>query len=705
MRENNSILEIYCDNKMPNLNIPLGIILLVSLISIEPKTVLGTPIASNIHYFAHGHHEGQLHETKTPGVASIWTKFILLTTGEQIKLFPLSFNQNDEVESLNEQDFLLIKPGEFDANDSSTLDRLGRRSPFTKWLQHRHLTRIGQAQNTLTPAPASVANIRQSILPKNRNKVMSAEEQDEHLYEEEHQSGFKWQKPIISKVDYFFSDKYCKYQASAANKCLVVVWLDRANKFVRFGSIDLSEKLLKSSFNHRNTHNAAPGATTAPKRTDNTTLWLHEFPPIDLCRQINATDGNNCEVFDLVIEKRAEKLVVIMGNGQRNMVDGQVHANRILTVRLTSNEHHEQQLMSKSIFIFNEDCSRDFVSQLMNFNFLTSKWLYYLEKAFGGKVIALDVSSNGSDLTMSNKAMHTRQMQVFDVRYNLPIEKVKYALYDRQNFAGQNYPPALAMAMDQANSKLYFLMHDNRLYSSDLIGEDAQYVGQLSAKRVIRSPNAMFVKDGTIYLSDSSRKSLMAYKLPSRADHQDGAVGNTLRPTYQVLLVEMPTISDFRIIDTSDPDEQFLLPCDNDAKATYAELEDDEKLSTCFKSNQIDTHLSANEERSTSYCLGMIFFGRPDGTAMNATSKRTLGVDIANWLMWLMCGFMIYTFLFGNVIQHIRHVLAIIKSMRRDRFRDDMSTIWTTEANQTESEKRTKWMDTQETMRNHKGGF
>lgn len=558
------------------------------------------------------------------------TKFILLTTGLEIKLYPSA-----KVDSDN---YLLIKPRAF--NDTQHLEP---KSAFTKWIHHKTET----LSNLKTD---SGANIRRSILPKNRTKSMQLEEHEELLFDQQHQSGFKWQKPLITKVDYFYNAKYCDSNESGSdNQCLVVIWLDKNNKFARYGSVILDDKLnvLQEADNFR-AHNAS----------SNPSLLLDEFPPIDLCQQIGTAD-KDCEVQDMIVDKHKAKLVVIMS--AKNDL-GQAHINRVLSLELDSINHYNYQIKSKDVLVINENCSlTPFESRLANLNLVNSNWLIYLEKSNGGKVMAVDIMPEQS----FNRSASARQIQIFDVRYNLPIGMMEKSIFDSKGGRKERrWPTPVAMALDRINLKLYFLMEDNRIFNTDLIGNNAQYLGQLPNKPIIRSPNDMQILGDSLLISDSSRRSLVSISLASIQNSDADNLLERAKAVNKVLLVELPTIQNFRILTRN---EDMSNSCDGTDSLLLTDTAQVDREQVCSQLEQLVSHLNFEAiAGKLNHCSEWIFVGRDDWTSLNIAKESFY---LSNWaLVSLSATLLILTYAI------LRILWVLIKHFNKSK-QDDKSAI------------------------------
>jgi len=612
---------------------------------------------------------------------------LLLTTGEQIKLFPISINENNQIDSLNPQDAILVRPKDFDPRDPDTIDRLGPNSTFTKWIQHKHLTKLNhQLEIHQTSNQSSLANIRQSILPKARLRANSEhlDDHDDDLYSGLSEVGITWNKPSISKVGYFFNDDYCKQQEPGnAAQCLVVFWLDKANRYLRFGSV-----LLSSSDEIESNESAKSSATTTARIGINSTLWLNEFPPIDLCGQVITDEDLNlsCDVLDLTVEPISQRATIIMSvvNDTERPTPGYV-----LGLGLTPNEHHLEQISSKSLAYINNYCEDEVKAQsnVAHLNYLSPRWAYYLERSFGSKLMAIDLASGfkGFTATYDPKPTVMRQFSVFDIRSSLPLKmsnsSISISYVTSKSISQPEWPPAMAMAIDRVNSQLFFLLNDYNLYSSDLMGENARYIGQLSQKPAIRSPTAMHVHDGYLFFSDLVKKSLIAYKLPSNMSEQQTSGSNHhIKPTHQVLIVEVPTIYDFRIIDSQRSYEYLASYCRKRHEFEFPfGFVDTTSPQACRRIHRFDYRLESMSCRSRNHCVEYVFIDRADGSIARchiSPEARLVSFVLLIFVLVLTMTTFYYFFLAECASSHKMLPKKLVSSVRKilsRKQRDEMS--------------------------------
>lgn len=242
---------------------------------------------------------------QTPSIA---TKFVLLTTGDQIKLYPFlsaanelsSSNTNDKLSSsaqladqLSSEFHYVVKPFQLNTTDQSKLNQFGN-STYINWLQEQananaKLYNNQQQQNLLANSTIKQTReqptTRASILPRN------ADNEDGISDDGAFQGESGWKKPLILDVDYFIDERFCginnynedddsdnddsninnnnnnnneddlsPYSEPKNDEipveirerqsiCLVIVWLDANNHFIHFGSIDLAKNPLYQELN------------------------------------------------------------------------------------------------------------------------------------------------------------------------------------------------------------------------------------------------------------------------------------------------------------------------------------------------------------------------------------------------------------------------------------------------------------------------
>lgn len=486
---------------------------------------------------------GQGHQ-ETKVLAS---KFLILTTGNEIKLYPLGLSSQQNKTLTNNGDYYLIRPVDFDVNDSDLPKRLGANSSFTRWLFEREAIRAARSDGSK----------RLSILPSRSKPDHSAgnfDDRDDELY----QGASGWRRPWISDVDYFFDSTFCLDQNSEDNRpagpyttdsCLVVVWLDKRNKFVRFGSINLNEHPIEDlTAHHLEAKTSMQSASSSPstKKRDKV-LWLHEFPPIDICNRAGELDIVHsviCDVSELAVQRARHELHI-------TIYSEKLQIDRILSGQLRPSTIQREQFTDISLMTLRfcpsapESRSNSGLKNL-NIDETSGHWLFYMNRHNPTRIMGLDLSSRQSNgLIRRNRMSHfgyALQAVVKDTRFDSSACRHEYTgMKDRE-------PYVLTMTVDRA--KLYWMMDNHEIFSSDLAAANVQLVGKLSAKPLIRSPDVMRMFHDTLFFSDTSRKSIMTYRLNKQPLNQENQLaGSETRPNHQVLLVETPTIYGFRLID------------------------------------------------------------------------------------------------------------------------------------------------------------
>lgn len=472
-----------------------------------------------------------------------YKRFIILTTGHQIKLYPLTKRQLSVSPSISDGDIIanqhyLIQPREIlNENPLDTIHRLGD-NPLSRWVISRS-TQIHQNSRGKQQRKPSA----KSIIPAHQ-----ASGDEDYYADASSDSG--WKKPLIVDVDYFFDSDFCdrdEERQSAHIQCLVIVWLDKRNKFVRYGSFNLSKHHLEQ----QNSNLSLAGK--------NKVLWLKEFPPIELVEPSDSQTMKpvDIEVYSMALDRRHKLLHVALGGG------AQSHPNRIVSIKLSSNPSIDPDYL-KTVRRFNQHCFSQqvhgglFTFDNPNIDPDNNDWLFYLDRGqTSSNIVALNVYQN-----LSQRSEAPQQLIQTSVRN---IQSSEEDLNDRAttgaatNKGAQGTP--LGIAMDSQRRRLYWLTSANELYECNYAGQETRLIGKLSHKPIIRSAQSMQVLDGILYLSDPIKKSLIAYKIDRKEDAQkqtsdqetkgqNSKIDDTnLIPTHEVLLVEMPSLYGFHLID------------------------------------------------------------------------------------------------------------------------------------------------------------
>lgn len=414
--------------------------------------------------------------------------FVLLTTGQQIKLYQAHRTRESSSSwSLTGHNFVvnstsslltLSKPGQ------PFIELLGN-TTYSRWLAEL----------------SSIKSTKASILPASR--------QDNIEYSA---SKTGWRQPLIVDVDYFFDRRFCPADdehVQVASQCLVVVWLDKSNNFVHYGSINMTGIL---------------SSLTKPVQQKAKIIELNEFPPFDLLRNTVKRAGNySAQAHSMVIDKRRNKLHVAISDGTQSM------ANKIITGRLRNykqvfgthrDANSRSSLLEQTLTTFNDQCktSEGANSTFKNLSVdeATGGCLFYLDQHKGGQIFALGSNEY-------NSHMHAL------VRGNLASSS---------DLAGA----ATSMTLDPEGRRLIWFTENNLLYSCNLAGADLKTLGQLSARPVIRSSSTIQLFRDTLFISDPVKRSLLTYDMKTHT---------STKPTHEVLLVDMPAVYGFRLVVTS----------------------------------------------------------------------------------------------------------------------------------------------------------
>lgn len=446
-------------------------------------------------------------------------KFIILTTGKHISIYPLpSVSNNDSSNTLSSDFHYSVIPLEIDVNDSAFKQKFGN-TKFSRWVEVNSLQEKSQGPKSILPAGDS-------------EKPFFAGD-----------SG--WIEPIISDVDYFFDLDFCFSEEMVSDsQCLVIVWLDTQNKFIRLGSIDL---LSNPIYAPDNKHSTSGRHNRKPKGKQ--TLWLREFPPIDLIEAIRLNSGSprdeSLQVLGMAVDKRRAVLHVTLGDNQHRpqmVLSGGLRCGR--------SELDETQLDGQSVHYIekcqNEDdqTSIDFMN--MEIDEGDGDLLYFFDRRNGGQIFAMHLKNNNfisrkSEWKNSNTSLvlvtHTSS------ECNLPdiLGGNRVHLQDRIG-------APIGVTLEPNGNRMYYLAMCGELHSCDLAGHNAEIVGHLPLWPPMRSPRSIRYFDGSIYFADDLKKSLVAYKLPERNSF-GGKTDSSQTPqlNYQVLLVAESKLLGFRL--------------------------------------------------------------------------------------------------------------------------------------------------------------
>lgn len=555
------------------------------------------------------------------------SKFILLTSGDQIKLYPIKLAPEDQrtlitADSIDNNNYYIVKPSEFNATNSQVLEYSPDDS-YKQWPISKSKQKLDLAENK-----TSGKLNRASILP-------DLSETDESY---ENHASFGWRKPLIIDVDYFVDENYCN---NSTQFCLVVVWLDKNNKLVRYGSIDLIEAL--KPFESKD------GLSKSNAKEN--ILWLDEFPPIQVYRTISDFDicrkqcnFDRLELFSMVIDKRRKILHVAFSDG----IDPATKPNKILTgvpktrCQLLDHSRHTQ-LVSQRVLSFNKyppanKFDENIGLQNLNVDEETADWLFYFDPSQAGKIFALSMDDQWSD--KRGLAGDREAIQSLAIR-NISLTP------DARSKSVTNF------AFDQRNRRMLLLTDERELLSCGISGEDVELVGRLSRKPALRSSYSMQVFENTLLISDSIKKSLIGVGL----DQYDGnlkEVGtqrddNEFGMTHQVLVIQMNSLYGFRIVD-------------REVIATEDDLRDSAREANLNLINQVAQDID-DPNVVIEYSLGPKFLGSYSDAYNNLMSRSSLFYpeSLDRWRQYVKSEHLkqvLWTF--GLVACHVSLILLLI---------------------------------------------
>lgn len=484
-------------------------------------------------------------------------RFIILTNGNEIKLYPLEpINNNHDTRSdiqnsavkpskqNRQQDFInnyfLVKPLDIDLDHYITVDNAFYRWQFAK--------DVDRSMKILRAIIYKQDKKSTSILPD-----QTAEDQENYV----ESAKLGWKKPLITDVDYFFSDDFCHKtstgQEKQNSKCLVIVWLDKNNKYVRYGSIDVGKipDFTKITTTQNNNSTSKLSSANNKKKI----IWIEEFPPYDICYHIaKHTFGRTtreCQVYGMVVDKKRGVLHVAANNAVNTS-----YPNRLLSGKISAYKRdrfaHSYEFMDRKVLSFNDRCAQKDIanSTLENLNVdeENGDWLFYLHKQqSASKIFALNTYEKWDEVLKE-------ETKSFDETASIQVVVQSLDTND-----------AISMSLDMEHKQIYWLTDKNELFSCNISGNNRKLVGRLSPKPAIRSPYAMQVSHDTLYLSDTVKRTIIAYPLKNNHVRQNSNSNSQtktkftiepnklLQPTHQVLLVETPALYGFRLINSEIP--------------------------------------------------------------------------------------------------------------------------------------------------------
>lgn len=451
----------------------------------------------------------------------IATRFILLTTGEKIKLYPFTpstrFTKGLSNSLSHNEYHFIVKPAEIDTNQDSFYQRFGD-TIFSRWLIERQANKNSTSRS-------------------NNKFIFPGEETDEDF--EEYSGGSGWQKPRITSVDYFFDERFCPSPRSRlSDKCLIITWLDDNNKFVRLASLDLEKNpILYQDPQDTVKHHGNPEKTKI--------LWLQEHPPIDirlaLVKSHHLNNSVDIRLFSLTTDKLRNSLYVSAGLGHSAL-------NLILSgsPKPQRSTGESSQLENEYVHSFTS-CAFDENSESENLSFdePSGFWFFYFNRISGGRIVALNVDPTRI-MTPKERLGNLIEGRKIVVK-ELPANDE--TTFSRQKIVDEQRGPS-GIALDSQKRRIYWLSSENEVFSCDYVGEDVRLVRRLPTKPVLRSPRTMHIFDRTLYISDASKNSLFAYQLDEE-ETKDPAITHGTQSIQNVLLIETSNIVNFRILDTS----------------------------------------------------------------------------------------------------------------------------------------------------------
>ena len=442
-------------------------------------------------------------------------KFLMTADGTNIKLHPI---REDNLTPSG--GYYLVKVADIDVDAAIQRRYLTPNSSYTRWLR-------GRAQLKKSRGSGTANKPRVSILPTSKTELgLTDHDEDEELL---YDGSSGWRKPWISDVGHFM-----------LHKLLRIFWLDRRNKVYQIGNVpnvdELNLEMLNSSF----------GLASPMARSSGKVIRLENITSVDLCEAAARFDADlkDCEAFGMSSDN--ERLLVHFFLGARNSTA----PSHVLSINTLS------YLDLESVFslVAFESCPKN--TQGSNFkntikNVFMGNWFYYLDKDAGGKIMSVHVRRLPADDPDAPERPY--------VASQAPIVETRTVDEMEDKTAS-----ALVMTMDKRSCRLIWLMDNNELFSSNQAGNHVKLLGKLPPKPVIKCPDLMSVFDGTIFISDSCKRSVMAIRL---ADFD----GEQQRLIHEVFLIESPAISGFSFIRTDwwitvdDPTHQCLF--DTEAKS------------------------------------------------------------------------------------------------------------------------------------------
>lgn len=414
------------------------------------------------------------------------TKLIVLSTGTQLKLYPLS-----ESNQVSAHKYYVFKPRAIGWDPAKRTNQ-----------GHSELVRSGRAEDQ-------------------RDRLQVAPS-----------------KPFIANLDTFVDPRFCP-NATYCDTCLVVVWFDQSDHSIHYGSADMRTVQPR---NGTEINNASSGGSridqpTLARQVDRV-LYLNEYvPPIAVCQ--------TCNLLSLVVDKVRLKVyyavndtLTTTGEFGRRFIGSVI----LKTLRDTSGTH-ERELISERLD------RRQAINSLI-VDELSGSSLYYLDSTTKARVLQL---GSKDSLGRVRNALG-RQMELNSI-VNVKMDE------------GVLPPAKIAgLVWSTLHQRFYWLTDStNQIYSSDVTGDNVVRIGEINSKPFIRSVDRMHLLDDTLFLSDSIKKSIISYGLKNmNNNHTDSHASR-----HRVVLVEMPTVLDFKPIDLREVYHIEGLSCFDDDKTQF----------------------------------------------------------------------------------------------------------------------------------------
>lgn len=395
-------------------------------------------------------------------------EFILLTTGEHIKLYPL-VEKNGQLAPSNDPYFVIAKPISITGEPKSLND--SNKSSYIRWLEYRARKQANRDTRTIN----------------------SMKDDPIRVYEDEDFGDSGWQKPLVNDVDYYFDDQACKshqLDLGSRGKCLVIVWIDKRNKLIRSGLVNLQTSSIKFS-------RPVDGLAKSKRRY----LILNEILPVDLCED----RSGNCELKALNAERSQGQVSLLLLEGREYFIkklNGLRYRNG--HIEWVHNYLHDLRVGEKDSYVFDN-----------------SKFLIDGDRSF-----------------LFNKSV----LRVGSLQMNLGSVSV-YTNETLDSPEGDDITNEFsAIGIDSDKKLLVWLNKLNELRSSKPNGSGNKMIMKLPPKPVIRSPDNLRVYGNRVYISDRAKKTLILCQIGDTT-----ARGRIDQPKVEVLLVESPGILSFRI--------------------------------------------------------------------------------------------------------------------------------------------------------------